>query len=58
METRKPNLILVHGGNSALGPISRLGLWNRFPTYTKGQIIWMLFAKALLVSSLFFYLLG
>lgn len=58
METRKPNLILVHGGASAMGPISRLGLWNRFPTYTKTQVAWMLFAKALLVTSLIFYLLA
>lgn len=56
--SRKPHLILVRGGESQLGPISRMGLWNRFPKYSAWQMGLYLGAKILLAGSILFYLLA
>lgn len=48
----KPRLILIPGGlgeETPVGPITRLGLWHRFPQPSKVQIALILAAKVLLL---------
>lgn len=58
MAQRKRHLVLVRGGASEMGPISRMGLWRRFPQVSKRQQYLMITTKALLVASIAYYLLA
>ena len=57
-EKNGKHLVLVRGGDSALGPISRMDLWGRVPTYTPLQVGIMVGAKVLLMGAILYYLLG
>jgi len=50
----KPRLIVIPGGRSEespVGPITRLGLWHRFPQPSKAQVTMILAAKLLLLAA-------
>jgi hypothetical protein len=53
---KKNHLVLIRGGAQAMGPISRLRLWNRFPSPSKGQLYLMLSAKVLLAATVIYFL--
>ncbi len=55
---RKTNLVLIRGGASELGPVSRMGLWRRFPQQSSRKMMVYLGAKALLVSAMLYYWLA
>jgi hypothetical protein len=55
---RKTHLVLVRGGASELGPVSRMGLWRRFPQQSPRKLALYLGAKALLVSAMLYYWLA
>jgi hypothetical protein len=59
--TEKPYLVLIPGGlrdgEVAEGPITRMGLWHRFPQPSKAQLALILVGKLLLLSvaALYFF---
>jgi hypothetical protein len=55
---QKRHLVLVRGGAQELGPVSRMGLWRKFPQQSKGKLAFYLGAKTLLVSAMLYYWLA
>lgn len=55
MTKERPKLVLIRGGAEALGPVSRMGLWDRFPDKRRAPQYWMLLTKLLLLSSLIYF---
>ncbi len=59
----KPRLVLIPGGLSEeadaaiAGPITRMGLWHRFPQPSKAQMVLILVAKVLLLTGALVYFL-
>jgi len=58
MQKNRPNLVLIRGGAEALGPVSRMGLWDRFPQTQRAPRAWFIAAKAILLGSLLYYCFG
>ncbi|MBY0372144.1 hypothetical protein K2X33_15790 [bacterium] len=58
MSKNRPNLVLIRGGAESLGPVSRMGLWARFPQTSTGTRVWLIAGKVLLLGSLVYYLYG
>ncbi len=52
---RKNHLTLIQGGASALGPVSRMGLWDRVPQVSKRHVYLWVAAKVVLIASLVYY---
>lgn len=56
MENNIRHLRLVSEFDRSLeGPISRLGLWYRFPPVAKGQLVYYIAVKLVLLAVLYYY---
>ena len=61
MDTIRPRFVVLPGGKSqetVEGPITRLGLRDRFPQLRTGHWFWIVAAKALLLTSVLYLLFG
>lgn len=59
MENNHRHLRLVSEFDPAFqGPITRMGLWYRFPPVAKGQVAYYIVVKLVLLSVLYFYVYG
>lgn len=59
MKTERNKLTLIQGGLEASGPegpVTRLGLWNRFRPLTKTQLAWIFIPKFILLATVFYFI--
>jgi hypothetical protein len=56
--TPYPSLKLVRREDYIEGPITRMGLWYRFPPVSKRQVAFYIFTKLALLITLFYFVYG